>query len=396
MQSSLALRPRDTLTALLAGVCAVSLAWGAFTGCVSEPDPLPLPTGSGTTAPTENHGRELFEALQDELSAACGLCHDAGGIADTPFLAGPDVYQSVTSWPGIIVKDPAKSSFMTHAVTGGGHSGTNLDSEALKDTLLPKVQAWLEEEARGIVDGGEELGPMIDPIAPILGFNAVYLDSLGPEYKGMALTFNADELTDTLLSLSDLQLHTTSQMGVHVVHPLFVVYPKGVDPDPDPTDSFSNVDQYVDVGLSDVLGPGILILTNWTVGAKLSVAFERIEPYSSQLGTGGSGPGGGGCIDVASFTANAQGPLQNNCFTCHGGANGGATAAVDMSDLQADPAAACAQVKNRVSPTNPPASQIYVTTDPNGNAAHPYKFNGNAGAFNTFRDSTSIWVSAEQ
>jgi len=30
---------------------------------------------------------------------------DAGGIADTPFLAGPDVYATIVSWPGLVVKD---------------------------------------------------------------------------------------------------------------------------------------------------------------------------------------------------------------------------------------------------------------------------------------------------
>jgi len=392
------LLPNAALSALLLGASSLALAAGSFAGCSSD-DTLPLDasSGSGTTTQTgDNRGAELFAALQADLLAACDACHKAGGIADTPFLAGPDVYMSVTSWPGIITQDPAKSTFLTHAISGAGHSGTNLDSDSLKDTLLPAIEAWLEEEARGIVDGEEELGPSIEPITPILGFNAVYLDSLGPEFAGMAITFNADTLTTTLLQLSELQIHATSDSGVHYSHPLFVVYPKGLEADPDPTDSFSNFEDRVGIGESETLGPGTLILTNWQNGAKLSVAFELIEPLGGGGGEGGGGSGTGGCVAVDLFTANAQGPLQNNCAGCHGGNNGQATSALDMSDLQGDPASACAQVKNRVSPGDPPSSQIFITTDPGGNAAHPFKFGGDANAWNAFRESTSNWITAEQ
>jgi hypothetical protein len=66
-----------------------------------------------------------------------------------------------------------------------------------------------------------------------------------------------------------------------------------------------------------------------------------------------------------------------------------------MSGLQTDPAKACAQIKNRVSPADPPSSQIFITTDPGGNAAHPFKFGGNADTFNNFRNSVSTWIAAE-
>ena len=82
--------------------------------------------------------------------------------------------------------------------------------------------------------------------------------------------------------------------------------------------------------------------------------------------------------------------------TCHGGNNGQATAAVDMSKLGSDDAAACAQIKNRVNTADPPSSQLFVTTDPNGNAAHPYKFNGDDQAFADFQDAVTQWIMAEQ
>lgn len=399
------LHPKDPRTrealktlALCAGA-VVLVAGSAAAGCVEDPVALPgSASTSGDTPPStgENHGEEMFNALQSELVGACGSCHQAGGIADTPFLAGPDVYKSILSWPGIVTKDYTQSSLLTHAVVGGGHSGTNLDSDDLRDSLLPKVTAWLQEEAKGIVEGTQEVGPSIEPFTPIIGFNAVYLDSLGDAYKGMAVTFNADELTSTTLILDQLEVHATVEMGVHMVHPLFVVYPKGIEADPDPTDSFSNVDQYFDVGEAGELGPGAVILTNWRDAAKLSVAFEVLEPYSSLAG-GDGGPGsGGGCKDIDSFTANAQGAFQGNCFNCHGGGNAAAKGAVDMSALQSDPAAACGQIRNRVSPNDPPNSQIFLTTDPGMNAAHPFKFGGDGNAFNQFKSQVSVWVNAEK
>jgi len=393
--------------AVAIGLGTVALSCAAMAaGCVEQPPGLaPLSSSSSTSggaggggpsdAGTGSNGRVLFEAMEDDLMSACGLCHDVGGLADTPFLAGPDRYQSFVSWPGIVAKSPQSSILLTYALTGKGHSGTNLDSAALKDTLLPKVQAWLAEEAKSFTDPPVQAGPYIDPFVPIMGFNAIYLGPLGADFEGMAVTFNADLLAETTLELTNIQLHPTSKTGVKIVHPLFVVHPLGGEPSPDPVDSFSNVDTIFDAGESGTLGPGTLILVNWARDAKLSLAFETIAKYEPASQDGGDGGPTSGCKDVPSFEANARQPLQV-CLNCHGGGNGGATSAVDMSALGNDNTKACGQVKNRVNPDNPSSSQLFVTTDPGGNAAHPFKFGGNAGAFNTFRDSVSIWVAAEK
>src|SRR5262249_48560756 len=246
-----------------------------------------------------------------DLVDACGNCHDAGGIADTPFLKEPR-YETITAWPGIITKDPTQSKLVTHPVAGGGHQGTvNLDSDNLKDTLFPKVKEWLawEAEAKNIAaTPDDQKGKSIDPFAPILGFNAVYLTSLSPDLAGMAITFNAQELTSSTLELTELQVHTTATQGVHIVHPLFSVYPKGGSPDPDPADSFSNLDQYIDYSKSDPLGPGTLLLTNWVKEGKLQISFEKIEQYTTLEPDGGTDGGPtGGCKDIDSFNTNAKG-----------------------------------------------------------------------------------------
>lgn len=388
-------------------VSAVTALASSASGCAGDPPGgLPLAqttagaggSGTGGADAVENHGAELFADLEADLVDACATCHDAGGIADTPFLAGPDRYASISTWPGVVVKDAQESLLLTWPRKGGAHSGTNIDADDLAaEDLAGRVTAWLEEEAKGISSTVPTKGPTIDPFAPILGFNAVYLDALGEEYKGMALTFNATELTGKTLELSELEVHPTADLGVHLVHPLFVVYPVGADPDPDPVDSCSNVDQTFEPGQSATLGPGVLVLTNWVQGAKLSVAFEKIEPYSTTTGDGGvEGGTTDGCKDVTAFVDNASDALSANCVGCHGGTNPNAKAAVDMSKLATNAAATCGQVKNRVSPDSPADSQLFVTTDPNGNAAHPFKFGGNDAAFDAFKASVSIWIAAEK
>lgn len=406
------LSPSTRWTLWLTGAGALALALANAAGACTQPPNSIIPglggggsggesgegggSGGGASA---NKGKELFAALEGEMVEACGSCHDAGGVADTPFLAGPDRYQSMLSWPGIVMKDPSESKLVTYPISASKqHSYKKIDSDALKDTLFPKVKAWLAEEAKGIVTTeAPDAGKLIAPFTPIIGFNAVYLDALGGDYTGMALTFNATEIGAKALGLEDLEVHPTNKLGVHLVHPLFVVYPKGKKSDPDPVDSFSNVDQYFDAGEAGTLGPGTLVLTNWVQGAKLSVAFQSITPFSSEIGDGGAEGGvTGGCKDVEAFKASAQPLLQQNCVTCHGGGNPGAKGAIDMSSLSADPAAACAQVKNRINPDDPPGSQLFITTDPGGNAAHPYKFGGDGGKFNAFRNQVSQWISAEK
>jgi hypothetical protein len=101
-------------------------------------------------------------------------------------------------------------------------------------------------------------------------------------------------------------------------------------------------------------------------------------------------------VALLAFEDNAAGPLTQSCRSCHdGGNNATATNAVDMSDLGSDSAAACGQILNRVDLDDPPASQLFVTTNPGGNASHPFKFGGNQTAFNNFVSAVSAWIQAE-
>ena len=406
MKTKLAHRLNLKLAVLLGGAVLSATAWSAIIGgCVEQPRTI-MPPGGGSGDTTSGAGgsdagsaatqaEALFKALEPELNETCGVCHAPGGLADTPFLAPPDYYQSIASWPGIVVKNPAESLFLTYSVKGGGHSGTNLDADTLDPTLVTRVQDWLAEEAKAIAEPPPDVGPAIDPFVPIMGFNAVYLGPLGAEFEGMAITFNANEVGSQSLELTQIEVHTTAKLGVHLVHPLFVVFPIGQEADPDPVDSFSNVDQTYQPGSGGELGPGTVVLTNWKPKAKLTIAFELIEKMDPGSDDGGVDGGPGGCKDVGSFTANAQGLFVQRCNGCHGGGNAAAQGAVDMSDLNDDPAAACAQIRYRVKPADPGTSQIFITTDPNGNAAHPFKFAGNVDNFNAFKNAVSTWIASE-
>ena len=398
---------RNPLALALASAVVASLSTGA--ACTSQPDGISGGTSNGDTGGSAANGsgstgiggglaadpKVKFEALLPTLEDACGSCHKSGGIADTPFLADPDPYESMSSWPGVITKDPTQSIILTYPRAGSPHTGTSLDGAPLNTTLLPKLTEWLTDEA-AVIAAPTDDKPQIPAQAPIMGFNAIYLTSLDANLEGVAITFNASLITDSSLLLSSIQVHTTTATGVHMVHPLLVVYPKGTQPDPDAVDNFAGLDERFDKMTATQLGQGTVILDNWVPDAKLSIAFESVEAWTEE-GTGGAGGGGdGGCKALSDFQSDAKPQFQNNCFSCHGGGNAMAKAAVDMSKLGTDDATACAQIKNRVNPDDPASSQIFVTTKYNGNAAHPFKFNGSQGNYNNFVSAVSPWIGMEQ
>ncbi len=398
--------PHLRWTAACLAVVAVVVA-AQVVGCGGGDAPLALAaassgsgSGTGGSVAEANKSHAMFDQLSAQLFQECGACHAIGGPADTPFLGdpkskNPDPYKTITSWPQFIVKDYKTSRLLTHPSTNE-HKGTKPST-----TLVAELEAWLQEEAKAVKDVSKESKPTLPPFKPIVpGFNAVYLGALGPDFDGMAVTFQSEELTGSTLSLTEIQIHPTTKKGLKITHPLFTVFPAGsMDGQPDPVDSFSNVMQELAPGQSASLGPGKVILTNWKDGAKLSLAFETIAATDPNAGGGGAGGGGaspGGCKAVAAFKANVAPSLANPCFSCHGGANGTATAAVDMKALMTDPAATCAQVLNRVNVTDPAKSQLFVTTNPGGNATHPYKFGGNQANFNNFVSSVTKWIQQEK
>ncbi|NUQ74913.1 MAG: hypothetical protein HUU21_15290 [Polyangiaceae bacterium] len=330
-----------------------------------------------------NPGRAYFAKLEPALVSACGPCHE--GTSNTAFLRGPDRYKTVVSWPGIVVKDPATSKLLTYPTEGSSHPGAILEPE-LRQALLE----WLTVEAEALQEQTAESTLATTPRVPISGYNSESLGELGAPYSGMGISFFAEELSKTMLRLTNIQAHSSIINGVKIVHPVAVVHPVGGEPDPDPLDSLAGIDISIAAGASGVLTE-VLILSNWSPDAKLSIAFETIE-----LQTGTPDVDVVGCKDLSSFIANAEQQFLLNCSICHGGGNPDAAYAVDMTQLGVDSAAACAQIRNRVNPNDPLKSHIFVTTNPEGNASHPYKFGGDGQSFIAFRSAVSIWIQAEK
>src|SRR5262249_15448386 len=160
---------------------------------------------------------------------------------------GPDAYATVRAYKGIVVADPETSLLLTK----GRHEGPDL-----VDPLRGKVTAWLQAEAAGV----PSTGPMhTAPVAVAPGANTFDLTMLG--VAGAKLTFTAT-VTGTILTLGMVSVSAPAASGVHAVAPLFTVVAKGGATSDD--DSFSNVDSEVAAGQSVVLGPGLLVLADWS------------------------------------------------------------------------------------------------------------------------------------
>ena len=344
--------------------------------------------GSGGMAALDNRGyfeTYVLPGLQEE----CGACHKLGGPADEPFLADPDPYVSITSWPAIVQKDPTKSLLLTHPGEpshGGGQAPPM--SEKLKTPTLD----WLKREAKDLPDAAGNLVYSVKPFKPILGgaFNNVYLDAISPTLQFASISFSARELSDTMLQIKDLQVHPVEGQNIHIVHPLFTVYAPKSNPDPDPIDSFSGVDESFSLDSPDLtLGTGELILTNWKKDSYLGIAFELI-----------ANEGGGGqatsCTHLTEFQQQVVPQIKYCADTCHGGPNVQATATMDLSKLMDDPPTdACAQVRARITPGDPEMSRIVIVTDPTQQAVHMYKFQGNKNKYQAFKDAVSPWINLE-
>jgi hypothetical protein len=400
--------PRATL---LGALLAIGMS-GAFLGaCGPDPvKPIPPPIGAGGSGGGGAGGDggsvvvpptpyELFLKVEPELKMTCYICHRENGSADAPFLAGStpeERYASITAWPGIVTKTAAESILLTHPdqpTHGGG------EAPPMPPEIKPDVIVWLTAESANAPDASVDIGPAVKPFKPIVGgaFNTVYLGSLGPDFEFASISFNAKAIggtTDdpTMLWLTNITVHTVADKPLHIVHPVFTVYPAGKPADPDPVDSFSNVDQTFTIDGNPTLGTGEVVLTNWVKGSYLGLAFELIEVY------GGNAGAGTGCKDLATFQTVVVPQMQTCMMKCHGGTDPQAKGTMNLSELNAmPPAAACIEVRARIKPGVPSESQILLVTNPGPPiVVHKYKFDGNLNQYNAFKDAVTPWILSEQ
>jgi hypothetical protein len=111
-------------------------------------------------------------------------------------------------------------------------------------------------------------------------------------------------------------------------------------------------------------------------GARASSAQEEpseAHEHSSRSRVGvtaaGAGLGGGGCKSVATFTSSAVPALQKDgCVACHSASNATARAALDLTSVGTNDAAACAQALTKVNLTN--KAQSILIQAPAGTHSH--------------------------
>jgi hypothetical protein len=351
-------------------------------------------TGAGGSLPQGATGKEIFASFQADILGECGACHKLGGVADAPFLALPDVYSSIVTWPGIITLTPTSSILLTHP--GAASHGAGMAPDMSK-SLRAKVLPWLQKEALDIPKPTETTKPYITPFKPLLkgAFNTVYLDPLGKTLESASISFNAIELGSppSMLLLKNVEVHPVADTTIHLVHPIFSVYPAGGGEEPDPIDSLSNVDQTMDLNDDPMLGTGTVILTNWQKDGRIGLAFETAEVT-------GVGTPLDGCKDDASkalFAKDVIPQLQYCADTCHAGKQAKPTAAMSLENLMMMPVdEVCARVRARIHPGDPDTSDILVVTDPSKQVAHGYKFAGNKGNYSAFKTAVSPWINSEK
>jgi mono/diheme cytochrome c family protein len=363
----------------LSTLLAVSLGSLACVGDAPTFSGEPTPDADVGELTPEEEVRLQFETdVAPLLTSFCSACH--GSATTVPFMEdGNAMYSSVMEWPNLIsLKVPGASSLLSK----GAHSGP-----AWQPDQATTVRSWIDAEA--LLAPDDENALETTPFVPVAGDNVIDLGPIG--LVGATITFKMEPLS-TSMYISRLSLNAAAE-GVHIVHPTFIPW-DGDSPRPDPVDRFSNVDMYAGATESVTVGGGTLILVNVDPTSPISVRFATAE-----LSDAGNTVLEG-CNAVGAFTANAQAPLSQACVSCHGGNNGGATAATDMTlinDLSPEgQLAACGQILSRVNLADPNNSSIFLAAEPGSALGHPFKFNNNIGNFEAYRAALNVWISAEQ
>lgn len=396
------LRTRNMVRLSLGALAALSLL--GCSGLIDEGE------GDSSITPEEKAARQLFvSTAKPILDTSCASCH-SGSDPSVAFLSGADPMAVRTTLLGFdpkVVNLEAPTS--SRLLTKGAHSGPAfLASQASE--LIQWVQA--ERDAAN-VDGPGDLSLATEPFSPLLctggdpgsptcPINIVDLSPLVTGWAGAQIKFVAQPL-GTDLYVTNLQLITGAE-GVYIEHPLFVSWPNdGSQPLPDTLDRFFNIKMNLKVGdMPASIGGGTAAFINFNPQNKLTINFKILEKYREETGGGGGGMTAMGCKQVASFTANARGPLQTSCGGCHAAAaNTNARGAMDITGI-ANAADAtvmqnvCNQTRTRINFADTNQSGFFIAPNPAMQTNHPFKFGGNQANFDTFKAAVDIWVQAEK
>jgi hypothetical protein len=316
------------------------------------------------------------------LNGNCGACHSTDNEIGFLFPE-TDVYTRITGWPEILDFQTPSNSLL---LTKGQHVGPPWAPDDFE-----VVKNWIELEAVARGNDNTDDLPVTALFTPTMGLNNINL----PGLPGSRIEFLMEPL-DTGAYLSEIRLYAGTG-GVHVVHPLFLLFVDGVL-QPDPVDRFSFVDLSLEDGQNEYIGGGTFVIVNFPAGSDMMIQFERLE---SLVGPGMDGGVLLDCLEVDSFTTNAQPALSFCAQECHGGNDTQATAATDMRQLlnPAGQTAACGQILARINLQDPANSGLFLAPNPDSGTSHPYKFGDpnlpNPMTFQEFVDMMLLWANTE-
>lgn len=367
--------------------------------------------GSGGGGEGEAAKKTWVDKAAPVLLQNCLGCHN-GSRPNINFLEGSGdlvIRDTLLAFePAVINLDaPASSRILTKGI----HDGPALLASQASDVL-----EWINAEKDAQPDPGDE-GPILEtvkftpaictagtPPAATCPVNDVDLTDLG--LPGAKLHFVAQALGSGLY-LNQLSVIAGAD-GVYMEHPLFASWPTdGSQTRFDTIDRFYNVKLNQMPGSTAQLGGGTAAFIGFNALDKISISFKSLKKFQPDAGGGSGGGETGGCKVLATFKTSAAPLFINNvgvnpCINCHGGQNGNATSAMNITGINAADDAtilnACNQIKTRINTTTPDQSGIFLAVTP-GNANHPVAFQ--AAGFNTFKNGppgTGIlgWINAEK
>jgi len=262
----------------------------------------------------------------------------------------------------------------------------------------------------GTVDTGletERFSPLLctmgvpgDPTCPI---NYVDITGLVEGWGGAQIKFVAQPLGQDLYFTNLALVGGTD--GVYLEHPLFVSWPSDTqaEPIPDTLDRFFNVKINMMPGaMPSPIGGGTAAFISFKPTNQLSIHFKAVDKYRPDggMGSGSGGTGATGCKSLATFKANAQGPLNTSCGSCHANAgNANARGAMDITGITSTDDATlqgvCDQARTRINFQDTNASGFFIAPNPGNATNHPFKFPAQAN-FDTFKSAVDVWVQAEK
>jgi hypothetical protein len=369
---------RTTSTLLMSALLAGCL--GSYSGLQGMDDAGP----GGATADMAVDVVAAFNAqVAPILTSSCGACHNMSGGVGPGFLQPkPDMLTTLLAYPGLIGATPETSRIYAKGV----HEGPALTSQQ-----APVVADWINLYNAHVASSGDAgaAKPQIMPFKPVMGPNTVDLAMLDVTLAGNTITFTA-KMVGTSIELSEINVLTTKTEGLHIVHPLWVIWDTHYNATPDPIDSFSNLDETVPASSSMPLGPGTLILPDFQSGFMVNVVFDTIEAKMVDNGDGGTMVGSG-CKNLAAWVQYAKPTLSGVCATCHGQSGNNAQLAFSLLTINTTggDAQACQSTLGEIDTATPPSSAIYTYTDPASGITHPYKF----GTKSNFADN---WITTEK